>query len=475
MDNPFDKENNTLTKKYILSDAENTCKLKLHLPKKIINEIYKDLLLDIEVAGVIKCDEKDTVININKNKGNSDSVYTPNDVINFHTHPISAYNAGKTVWGWPSGEDIRETLKFALAGNKAHLVFTVEGLYTIQVSPCKLKKIKKMLNSTERGILIFLIEEYFKTTHAFRGVSEVNMLSKKETFITPYSFIDFTNNFELKNILSNKTIEFTEPVNETVDKIGHTGINSENNIGKYSVPEKFSKIPNVGFPEIDENSITNLPLKEFLSPDDLNDLRSIDESGKENTLNIKKIKEILDKIKTVFEKFETIDCKITWNNKKNAWFFINFFPSVYYKEGGYLKDKFITPNLETIKMQDLLKLDHDPFIRIFSNQKEGCSINKIGKINHFKVGPNKKLTQTTGFKMGCTICKQSSFGISTLTNQQSHIFYALLTNNLISKRRMNLVEFVNKLNQINKILGYPETNQQQILFELKNLKKYLTL
>ena len=76
--------------------------------------------------------------------------------------------------------------------------------------------------------------------------------------------------------------------------------------------------------------------------------------------------------------------------------------------------------------------------------------------------------------MGNSKIKQSSFGISTLTNQQSHILYALLTNNLISKKKMNLTQFVNKLNQMNVLLGYPEITEQQVSFELKNLKSYLS-
>ena len=128
------------------------------------------------MSGVIYCNDDDTIKTVKKNTGSETSVYTPNNVINFHTHPIHAYNNGKTTWGWPSGEDMRETLKFALAGNKAHLVFTVEGLYTIQINPCKINKMKELLDDTERGILIFMIEEYFKTTHNFRGISEVNRL-----------------------------------------------------------------------------------------------------------------------------------------------------------------------------------------------------------------------------------------------------------------------------------------------------------
>jgi hypothetical protein len=92
----------------------NSCKLKLNIPLDLVNEVNKDLDKDHEISGVIYCDGNDKVIGINKTKGDSDSVYTPNNVINFHTHPISAYNNGDTVWGWPSGEDIRETIKFAL-------------------------------------------------------------------------------------------------------------------------------------------------------------------------------------------------------------------------------------------------------------------------------------------------------------------------------------------------------------------------
>jgi hypothetical protein len=35
---------------------------------------------------------------------------------------------------------------------------------------------KNLLSSEERGVLIFLIEEYFKTTHNFRGIEEVKNL-----------------------------------------------------------------------------------------------------------------------------------------------------------------------------------------------------------------------------------------------------------------------------------------------------------
>ena len=119
----------------------HSCVLKLHLPLAIINDIYKNLYHKNEVSGVFYVDENDKVSHADKNEGDAESVFTPNNIINYHTHPIHAYRNGKTCYGCPSGEDYRECMKFALAGNKAHLVFTVEGLYTIQLSPCKIKKI----------------------------------------------------------------------------------------------------------------------------------------------------------------------------------------------------------------------------------------------------------------------------------------------------------------------------------------------
>ena len=62
-----------------------------------------------------------------------------------------------------------------------------------------IKKIKELLNDVERGVLIFLIEEYFKTTHDFRCVDELNSLTERNININPYSFIDFANTFDISN------------------------------------------------------------------------------------------------------------------------------------------------------------------------------------------------------------------------------------------------------------------------------------
>jgi len=401
-----------------------SCKLRLDIPQNKIKEINTELFNDYEISGIINCDDNDKVLSVSKNKGDSDSVYTPNHVINYHTHPINAYRKGGTIWGWPSGEDIRETLKFALAGNKAHLVFTYEGIYSIQVSPCKIKKMKNLLNCEERGILIFLIEEYFKTTHNFRGVEEVNSLREKNININPYSYVDFINNFDISNLNLAKTILHKKPKNN--ENFGNT----------------FSKIPNVGFPEMENNYIVNIPMKEYISPEDLKEILHISESGKE--IN-GRINNAISKFKIILKKFNANKCTSSWNNNPNSWFWVNFFPSNYYN-----------PDLKKSppKIDKPIVILKQPFIKIFSNSSEGCSITEIGKIHNFKI--NKR---TESFK--------NTFGNGEVTPQQRFLLYriAIHDNDYIPESlQFKVNEFIT-----NNKLKVPMISLNQIENEIKKI------
>ena len=423
------------------SKVANTCKLKLHIPLEIVNKVFIELDKDYETSGVIHCNESNKVTHVDTNKGDAESVYTPNDVINFHTHPVSAYNGGDTVWGWPSGEDVRETLKFAMAGNKAHLVFTVEGLYTIQVSPCKLIKLSKLLDSAERGILIFLIEEYFKCTHNFRCVQEVNKLNNNKIKITPYSFIDLINNFSLNNILKDKEFSHKEIPMININTIGHTGINSKenDNINRYysGIQESCSRIPNTGFLEVEKNYITTSPTKNYIN--DLDDLRSISENGKESDTTIKKIKDLLPALEKIIHKMNEMPCDTEWNNHHNAWFFVNFFPTVYYTTSGYISGKkYITP---IKKMCKFMILDHEPFIRIFSNSNDGCTITSISQKNNF-----------SSFKLD-KFKRQSSFGLSNFTFEQMHVLFYIIGYKCIHFQKINLKSILDTLKKMGIIIN----------------------
>ena len=406
-------------------EQPNQYKLKFNIPLSMVNNINTLLQNGHETSGVIQCDNNNKVVGMKTEKGSADSVHTSNNVINFHTHPISAYNQGHTVWGWPSGEDIRETIKFSLAGNKAHLVFSVEGLYTIQVSPCKIRKMKELLDDQERGILIFIIEEFFKTTHNFRGVQEVNELAKKNIFINPYSYVDFVNTFDLVNLLNAKKIIHNTPKNEHIKNIGHTGIHGDENINKYGEGDSiFTRIPNVGFPDITNGKIINQSIKDYIDRDDLKELRSIDTKGEEDDLKIKNIDILIEKLKEILKKFDSKECNITWNHTNNAWFFVNFFPSNNYREKSYFKNKFVTPAKIPVTT------DVEPFIRVFSDKKEGCTVNEIAHNNKFKFG---RITKS--------ICKNCGFG-KLIKNKRFH-------QGLTLKSKFTLKTLYSDLKQLN--------------------------
>jgi glutaredoxin len=222
-------------------------------------EVYPELSKNYEMGGKFTFPynngtiQRKTSRKVHKSKGNRDSVTSPNGILNFHTHPISCYLQEKTVWGWCSGEDIRETVIFGLKGTLAHAVLAIEGCYLLQISNCAIKYLidirtnripnsklmkhycdaiesrngdsnkyisnfgiskDKIITGIEngdqriinqaysdilRGIIIALIEIYFRSSHRFRTYS----FNKKKK-VSPYDFLKMVDSFKIKNIFSNK-------------------------------------------------------------------------------------------------------------------------------------------------------------------------------------------------------------------------------------------------------------------------------
>ena len=133
--------------------------------KKIKTSLNKD---KDEKAGVLLfedydcmrgvCNKKSTKFRINN--GDGASVYTPQGIINFHTHPRSAYIGEDAVYGWPSGEDMHQIINFAKDGTLIHIVFALEGAYII--------KVNKIINERAAKIL----EDVFKYTHVYRSKNQ---------------------------------------------------------------------------------------------------------------------------------------------------------------------------------------------------------------------------------------------------------------------------------------------------------------
>ena len=188
------------------------------ISKEAINEINTYLFEKKEHGGVFKIlgDSSVKINDFEMTPGDTDSVDVKEALVNLHTHPFHCYVQEETIYGWNSGEDIRECLLFALRGCIAHLVVAVEGTYIFQVNPCIVnslinlkidddKGIRKKYGLTKndflnlcRGVMVYLIEIYFRSTHAFRQKTKQN--------IEPKDYVKFTNKFNPKNIFNNKKI-----------------------------------------------------------------------------------------------------------------------------------------------------------------------------------------------------------------------------------------------------------------------------
>lgn len=196
------------------------------IPKDMIEKIYPLLYKNDEMGGEFVISKNGEITHFKLVKGHNDSVQVPDSIVNFHTHPVTCYVNEKTVYGWPSGEDVRETILFSMKGSILHMVIAVEGVYTMKCTDCVLKKLihmenskyiqnvmsslysgnsklmKKFKNSSKtkfteflRGVIILYVEIYFRATHAFRSDEITGNIS-------PEDYIKFINAFRLNKLFN---------------------------------------------------------------------------------------------------------------------------------------------------------------------------------------------------------------------------------------------------------------------------------
>lgn len=320
-------------------------------------------------------------------EGHGDSVQVPEGFVNFHTHPIPCYIGEKTTFGWFSGEDVRETIIFAMKGTIAHLVMAVEGVYTMQISVCMLKafigidkRVPKILNNHKvldqiwkkhphhnsekkveqtadilRGLIILLIEIYFRATHRFRS-HDVD--AKK--CIKPKDYIKFVNAFEFSNMFNKDK------------KVSGCG-----------------DIKCGGLPVYEKNESESLDLKKYIYEyKEETDFYAVSKEGKTLHMNIPK-KTLLDVIPAIKELdidgtirgckgrikkwFEMlyVPNKVTFNNKTQ----------VFEQMGTEARRKFLefyfkNPDKHTPKT---IIFDKDPFFYFFEMRSE-CKAEDIPRI-----------------------------------------------------------------------------------------------
>lgn len=170
------------------------------LRKEDIKNIYPLLNKDVETSGIIHFTsnkKKSMVSNKVKqddiNEGSRNSVITYLATAVYHVHPYQCYIDEKVIYGWPSGEDISQTIVWALQGNLIHLIFTVEGIYCLEINPCFIVFLRGLTNK-QRGALIHWIEILGKATHGLRTLSTNNI-----TPVKPKDWLRFVNHLTINN------------------------------------------------------------------------------------------------------------------------------------------------------------------------------------------------------------------------------------------------------------------------------------
>ena len=164
------------------------------------NHVSKTLLKSTsELAGAIifennNLESSRVVLN---SEGKTDSVHINlkhNHMVSFHTHPASAYINAECIYGHPSGDDLREFIRLSLLGALNHAVFSLEGMYLVQIHPRFVRYMSKLPKSSQKYILDN-VYTYFSDYHGKRAYENVI----KNNY-TPREFVQACNLFKLHDL-----------------------------------------------------------------------------------------------------------------------------------------------------------------------------------------------------------------------------------------------------------------------------------
>jgi len=220
-------------------------KVKWNIEPEFIKQIKTSLNNDKnEIAGVLLftdinckdgiCDKKSTDYKINN--GNKDSVMTPNGIINFHTHPRSAYNAQHAVYGWPSGEDMAQCINFARQGTLVHIVFSLEGAYVIKVNKIINNKDTKILEEVLKDTHIFRSKDQETQARNFRKTFQVSGKTTKDMWLKVVNTISLNKLYTIYNLINNKQLKVPEN-NENIFEVSLANISNTLVFNANYVPE----------------------------------------------------------------------------------------------------------------------------------------------------------------------------------------------------------------------------------------------
>lgn len=171
------------------------------IDKKHLDEITPLLFTESEQAGTIMFDDVQPVssrviVNSHGKKTEVSIKIDRTHMISFHTHPCEAYKNSYCIYGHPSGDDLREFVRLSTKGIMNHAVFTLEGIYIVQVHP-KFTRFYKSLSPYFKKDINNVIYDYFRNFHHKRTINNVI-----KTKYTPREFVQACNTFHINNTLS---------------------------------------------------------------------------------------------------------------------------------------------------------------------------------------------------------------------------------------------------------------------------------
>lgn len=194
--NTQDQVNHAIITKNIIvgqytAELQN-CKYSVKLPKNVANYIRNNYLNEsVEYGGGFDFNEHDNqiILDLNPNnmiRGQSMSTNAPTVPFSFHTHPISCNIKLGCYSTWPSGEDMSHIITLYPITLK-HYVFTVEGIYSIQLTS-DMQNIIYNMDSIEKYNLINRIRDVFGELLWLRETSRVpNITSQYKTLYDFFS------------------------------------------------------------------------------------------------------------------------------------------------------------------------------------------------------------------------------------------------------------------------------------------------
>ena len=181
------------------------------------------------------CDKTSTKIKMNN--GNGSSVYTPSGLINFHTHPISAYRGEDAVYGWPSGEDMAQCINFAKDGTLIHIVFSLEGAYVIKINKIINKKDSKILEKVFIDTHVFRSSNQTKQLKDFKKIFNVKGRTTKNMWLNLANGITLKELYKLYNSINGKNLAIPKN-DENIFEVSLSPINKTLTFNANYVPEK---------------------------------------------------------------------------------------------------------------------------------------------------------------------------------------------------------------------------------------------